>query len=201
MGGSWSNNQNPVTGVQICPTDPMKVQLSREPVTSSALAALRLWGWGAGRLTCCWWCRKGNTSDFCYPSCFQIVHTRSSCQRLLSQGLGGVWLLVEQVLARKARVPSGIAMRHSGSGSGCHFLFPSFWRMTVSVTHASRSLLWLYSQSPDTVWVTCNSYLPRKVSYLWEGLPSVALALPRLVSNSVLGLQTCATPSGSGHSL
>lgn len=28
MGGSWSNNQNPITGVQICPTDPTKVLLS-----------------------------------------------------------------------------------------------------------------------------------------------------------------------------
>lgn len=28
MGGSWSNIQNPVTGVLICPTDPTKVLLS-----------------------------------------------------------------------------------------------------------------------------------------------------------------------------
>lgn len=176
MGGSWSNNQNLITGVQICPTDPTKVLLSLNQrfwrtchllsFGCSEAGGRR----GAGWLTCCWWCGKGNTGDFCYPSCFKIVHTCSSCQRLLSQGFGGVWPLAEQFCARRACVPSGIAVRHSGSGSGCHFLFPSsFWRTTVSVMHASRSLLWLYSQSPDTAWVTCNSYRPRKVPYLWVG--------------------------------
>lgn len=97
MGGSWSNNQNPITGVQICPTDPTKVLLSlnqRFPRSrlllsfgSSETGGRR----GAGRLTCCWWCGKGNTGDFCYPSCFQIFHTCSSCQKLLSQGFGVVW--------------------------------------------------------------------------------------------------------------
>lgn len=186
VGGSWSNNQNPITGVQICPTDPTKVLL---PLNQRFSRTRHLLSFGcseaggrrgAGRLTCCWWCGTGNSGDFCCPSCFQITHTCSLCQRFLSQGFGGVWPLVEQVRARRAWVPSGIAVRHSGSGSGCQILFPSsFWRTTVSVMHASRSLLWLYSQSPDTVWVTCNSYLPRKVSYLWEGLPSVALALAK----------------------